>query len=81
MQTVRLKQDSLKRGSDTCRRQKADGKIPISGDYGFDKQQVELFANYLTIMNEAEYLMKNYGDRGGCYRGVIPGGYSLIWAI
>ena len=20
-------------------------------------------------MNEAEYLMKNYGDRGGCYRG------------
>ena len=28
-------------------------------------------ARYLTIllMNEAEYLMKNYGDRGGCYRG------------
>ena len=22
---------------------------------------------YLTIMNEAEYLMKNYGGRGGCY--------------
>ena len=22
---------------------------------------------YLTIMNEAEYLTKNYGDRGGCY--------------
>ena len=19
------------------------------------------------LMNEAEYLMKNYGDRGGCY--------------
>ena len=22
---------------------------------------------YLTIMNETEYLMKNYGNRGGCY--------------
>ena len=22
---------------------------------------------YLKIMNEAEYLLKNYGDRGGCY--------------
>ena len=22
-------------------------------------------------MNEAEYLMKNYGDRGGCYPGVL----------
>ena len=21
----------------------------------------------LQLMNEAEYLMKNYGDRGGCY--------------
>ena len=25
------------------------------------------FTGYLTLMNEAEYLMKNYGDRGGCY--------------
>ena len=23
--------------------------------------------NNLQLMNEAEYLMKNYGDRGGCY--------------
>ena len=28
-------------------------------------------ANSITkqLMNEAEYLMKNYGDLGGCYRG------------
>ena len=25
------------------------------------------FTGYLTLMNEAEYLMKNYEDRGGYY--------------
>ena len=29
-------------------------------------------------MNEAEYLMKNYGDRGGCYRRITPSEISII---
>ena len=29
------------------------------------------------LMNEAEYLMKNYGDRGGCYR-ITPSEISII---
>ena len=28
--------------------------------------------NNLQLMNEAEYLMKNYGDRGGCYPPRFP---------
>ena len=28
-------------------------------------------------MNEAEYLMKNYGDQGGCYR-ITPSEISII---
>ena len=28
-------------------------------------------------MNEAEYLMKNYGDQGGCYR-ITPSKISII---
>ena len=29
--------------------------------------QKQLSRTSLTIMNEAEYRMKNYGDQGGCY--------------
>ena len=39
----------------------------MSATWGFViKENIE------QLMNEAEYLMKNYGDRGGCY----PGGGS-----
>ena len=46
---------------------------------------VNLSTLFLTIvneqlMNEAEYLMKNYGDRGGCYpsRRITPSKISKI---
>ena len=29
-------------------------------------------------MNEDEYLMKNYGDRGGCYMRITPSEISII---
>ena len=29
-------------------------------------------------MNEVEYLMKNYGDLGGCYRRITPSEVSII---
>ena len=32
--------------------------------YGLDNSQL--------MMNKAEYLMKNYGDRGGCYPSARP---------
>ena len=32
-------------------------------------------------MNEAEYLMKNYGDRGGCYRRITPSVPLVLVAI
>ena len=36
--------------------------------------------NLFDLMNEAEYLMKNYGDRGGYYpsRQIIPSEISII---
>ena len=36
------------------------------GEY-FEFGTALFWFNYLQLMNEAEYLMKNYGDRGGCY--------------
>ena len=34
----------------------------------FDTKLLLLLLNNEQLMNEAEYLMNNYGDRGGCYR-------------
>ena len=34
--------------------------------------------NTYQLMNEDEYLMKNYGDRGGCYMRITPYEISII---
>ena len=37
-----------------------------TADIWWDRSRGEVYL-LLQLMNEAEYLMKNYGDRGGCY--------------
>ena len=56
----------------------------VMGSYHSLKLRYEKFDNSTKIneqlKNEAEYLMKNYGDRGGCYwpRLITPSLFSPI---
>ena len=46
------------------------------------KNHLPLLTFYLTV-NEAEYLMKNYGDRGECYRPrwITPSEMFFVYAV
>ena len=52
---------SLGRNSISANKENNDGCLAATS------LRVQAYFNIYQLMNEAEYLMKNYGDQGGCY--------------